>query len=170
MPFFLSFFLCFFAQLHLARFSRKLTVAREHTLLRPAVSPRSRKSCSFEVVKETGRKGRSTVDVPWVLRIRHIELLRVPVQLGLPRSHCSDHIHVFFPTLIPFLSLLKSVLLKSVLVQAVLLHECSMVLLFMLSILVQKSKRNKMANSEINFRFYVYDAISFLLLLYLRFL
>ena len=34
-------------------------------------------------------------------------------------------------------------LLKSVLVQAVLLHECSMVPLFMLSILVEKSKRKK---------------------------
>jgi hypothetical protein len=77
---------------------------------------------------------------------------------------------VFFLTLIPILSLLKSVLLKSVLVQAVLLHECSMVPLFMLSILLEKSKRNKMANSEINFRFYVYYAISFLFLLYLRFL
>jgi len=50
---------------------------------------------------------------------------------------------VYFSTLIPLLSLLKSVLLKSVLVQAVLLRECSMVPLFMLSILVEKSKRKK---------------------------
>ena len=140
---FLSFFLYFFAQLHLARFSWKLTVARVNTLLRlcSAVSPCSRKSCSFEMVKVTRRNGRSTADAPWVLRIRHIEPFRVPIQLGLLCSHCSGHIHVCFFTFIPTLPLLKSVLLKSVFVQAVLSHEYSMVPLFLLSILVEKSKR-----------------------------
>jgi hypothetical protein len=63
--------------LHLARFSWKLTGARGNTLPHLCCFPRFRKSCCFEVVKETGRKGRSNVDAPWVQRIRHIEPFRI---------------------------------------------------------------------------------------------
>lgn len=72
------------------------------------------KSCSFQVVRVTGRKGRSPVDAPWVLRMRHSEPFPAPIQLGLPCSHCSARIHMYFSTIIPLLFLLKSALLKSV--------------------------------------------------------
>jgi hypothetical protein len=58
--------------------------------------------------------GAVLVHAPWVLRMRHIETFRVPIQLCLPCSQCSGHIYMYFSTFIPIPFLLKSVLLKSV--------------------------------------------------------
>lgn len=49
-----------------------------------------------------GQKGPSPADIPWVLKIRHIQPFPLPMQLGRQCSHCSSHIHMYFSTLFHF--------------------------------------------------------------------
>lgn len=74
----------------------------ESSLLQWRMPPHSCYLPTKKVWSKHRGRGSSTADVPWVLRMRHIEPFHFSLQLGRPCSHCSGHIHMYFSAVFHF--------------------------------------------------------------------